>query len=88
MKQNIKSPFRIKNGKRFQNILIKAAQGDKNISKMFIDNLNKSIQVYVENGYFKKALFEAFNWNTTNEGYNFWSDVFDNMENIDVKQSG
>ena len=77
-----KSPFRIKNGKRFQNVLTKAAQGDNNIGKMFVDNLDGIVDINsrIESGEFKWALLGAFRWERSNEGHDFWSEIYGNIK--------
>lgn len=85
-----------KNGRSFSTALIRAADGDKQITKMFTDNvlniwgsnddaLNKTlahISGYVKQGRFKLALARAFQFDEAREGKELWAEVFDNLINI------
>lgn len=80
----MKNIFRIKNGRKFHTLLTKAADGDKNVCKMFIDNLDHKINInpLIENGSFRDALLYAFIWGKSNEGSRFWIEVHRNLHDL------
>ena len=95
----MKSPFKILNGRTFRTILVAAADGDKNILKMYSDNLermtvrnkmsNEAILKYVEDQDFLNAIAGAFDWGTAPEGLNFWVSIHTAVEKIiKEKQDG
>ena len=78
------------NGMRFTNSLIAAADGDVNVVRMFLDNLERiypetynfkidRINKYIENMDFISAIGEAFPFNETNEGAKFWEQIKKDM---------
>jgi len=88
MNKKPKNPFRIKNGVRFSRALQKAAYGDANINKMFIDNVQSigigiDITPLIEKGKFREALVWAFKWDDTNEKKDFWLDIHKNLRDAE-----
>ena len=78
--------FECKNGMRFRNCLVNAAEGDTNIALMFIDNMsahkmNFVILPLIEKAEFKLAVSKAFNWKKSHEGKQLWKEVHHNMGN-------
>ena len=84
MNRKSKDIFKIKNGRRFQFALIKAAYGDSNVCKMFRDNFDadrKNIVINdIINGSFGAALFDAFIWKDSNEKEKFWREIYLNFK--------
>ena len=84
-----------KNGRSFASALIRAAEGDKQATKMFADNIIrfwqphdmleiavKRLRATVKTGNFKLALTMAFNWKKSHEKEKFWSEVYSNINNL------
>ena len=84
-----------KNGRSFASALIRAADNDKQVTKMFADNimrfwpiggaLEKAVEklsLIIKSGNFKLALYEAFDWKYSHEKEDFWSEVHSNINNI------
>ncbi len=69
-----------KNGRKFHTLLTKAASGDVNVCKMFIDNQTNKVNHLIEDGLFRNALLRAFKWKETNEGPKFWIEVHRNLQ--------
>ena len=84
----MKSLFKVKNGRRFQTLLVKVS-GDPNVLMMFTDNLNRQFPKElpqfliksVENKQFGHTVTSAFKWEESNEGYEFWADIAKRLPN-------
>ena len=82
-----------KNRRSFASALIRAAEDDGQVTKMFSDNFNrewdgdadkaaKKIAEEIKKGNFKEALSKAFKWSETPEGLIFWTEVYNNLNDL------
>ena len=85
-----------KKGRSFASALIRAADGNKQVTMMFADNVVrnwsyddealdraiKHIGQYVKEGKFKLALARAFLFEDTREGKEIWAAIFDQLDDI------
>ena len=74
-------------GRQFGNCLIRAADGDQMVTMMYRDNLDKfpampkdRVKELIRSGKFKEAV-AAIRWYDTNEGADFWVEIFNNIRN-------
>ncbi len=73
--------FRMKNGRKFFCALNKAGR-DSNTHMMFLDNVDTDVTDEIEIGAFEDAVGGGFDWEFSNEGYDFWKEVANNIKNI------